>query len=160
LEVDVADNSGIIKVAAIGVAAYVAYTQGWLSFLGIGTAATTAATSVPVTTGTVATTLTPAVPVSIATTPAAPTLAALQAATILAAAAPTAGLGVDQWGYYLNQVLGPLGYVAPDPLPIFSAAIPTFDRSQLVPTAQYWSIMGPALNKVGFSGLGMYWRTA
>ena len=28
-----ADNSGMIKVAAIGIAAYVAYTQGWLSFL-------------------------------------------------------------------------------------------------------------------------------
>ena len=48
-----ADNSGLIKVAAIGAAVYVAYSQGWLASLGIGTAsATTTGTSSGTGTGT------------------------------------------------------------------------------------------------------------
>ena len=35
LEVDVADNSGIITGALFGGVVYLAYTQGWLSFLGL-----------------------------------------------------------------------------------------------------------------------------
>jgi hypothetical protein len=158
-----ADNSGWIKVAAVGVAAYVAYTQGWLSFLGIGAPAATStpATSTPATT-------TPATTTAVATTAPSPnaisganSAAGIQAHTIALANAPAAGLGVDQWGYYLNQVLNPLNMVAPDPMPLFTAAAPGFDRSQVLTSGQYWAVMLPALkSQLGFTGLGLYWVTA
>jgi hypothetical protein len=153
-----ADNSGLIKVAAVGVAAYVAYTQGWLSFLGIAAPAATAA-------ATTAATSTPAVPVTVAPSPnaisGANSAAGIQAHTIALANAPAAGLGVDQWGYYLNQVLAPLNMVAPDPLPLFTAAAPGFDRSQVLTAGQYWAVMTPALkSQLGLTGLGLYWVTA
>ena len=154
-----ADNSGIIKVAAVGVAAYVAYTQGWLSFLGIGApAATTAATPV-------ASTSTPAVPVTVTPSPnaisGANSAAGIQAHTMTLANAPAAGLTADQWGYYLNQVLNPLNMVAPDPMPLFTAAAPGFDRSQVLTPGQYWAVMLPALkSQLGLTGLGLYWVTA
>jgi hypothetical protein len=158
LEVDVADNT-MIKVAAVGAAAYVAYLQGWFGFLGIGAPATVAS-STPAAGASAAVPATPGPIVPVVPMPTgANSLSGIQAATILAANAPAAGLSVDQWGYYLNAVINPLGIVAPDPLPLFSAAIPGFDRSQLVTSAQYWSVMGPALKPLGFSGLGMYWRT-
>jgi hypothetical protein len=151
LEVDVADNT-IIKVGAVAAAAYVAYTQGWLSFLGIGTPAAAA---------------TPAATPSAAPAPdpnaitGANTVAGVQARTIALANAPSAGLPVDQWGFYLNQVLSPLGKSAPDPLPLFQAAASGFDRSQPVTSGQYWAVMGPALqSQLGLTGLGLYWVTA
>lgn len=149
-----ADNSGMIKVAAIGVAGYLAYTQGWLSFLGIGAPAA----AVPVTP------TTPTAPVVLPPDPnaiaGANTVAGVQARTIVVAKAPAAGLGVDQWGYYMDQVLAPLGMVAPDPLPLFTAAVPGFDRSQLLTSGQYWAVMGPALkSQLGLTGLGLYWVT-
>ena len=142
-----ADNSGlIIKVGIFGAVAYYAYSQGWLSSLGIGTAAAATVTTVaPVAT---------AAPVTGANS-----LSAIQAATILAANAPAAGLAVDDWGWYLNNVLATIGNgkPAPDPMPIFTAAIPGFVRSQLLTSAQYWAVMGPALtSQLGLSGLGMY----
>ena len=139
-----ADNSGlIIKVGIFGAVAYYAYSQGWLSSLGIGTATT------PVTPTTTA-----ATPV---TATGANSLSAIQAATILQAKAPAAGLAVDDWGWYLNNVLAPLGKTAPDPMPLFTAAIPGFARSQLVTAANYWAVMAPALqSQLGLSGLGMY----
>ena len=143
-----ADNSGlIIKVGIFGAVAYYAYSQGWLSSLGIGTAAvaTTPATNAVIT---------PVVPVAVANT-----LSEVQAATILQANAPAAGLAVDDWGWYLNNVLATIGNgkPAPDPMPIFTAAIPGFVRSQLLTAAQYWAVMGPALtSQLGLSGLGMY----
>jgi hypothetical protein len=154
LEVDVADNSGMIKIAAIGAAAYVAYTQGWLSFLGIGAPAATPAV-----------TTTPAVPVTVAPGPnaisGANSAAGVQAHTIALANAPAAGLTADQWGYYLNQVLNPLNMVAPDPMPLFTAAAPGFDRSQVLTAGQYWAVMAPALkSQLGLTGLGLYWVTA
>ena len=140
-----ADNSGlIIKVGIFGAVAYYAYSQGWLSSLGIGTAVATAA----------ATTSSPVVPVAVANT-----LSEVQAATILQANAPAAGLAVDDWGWYLNKVLATIGSgkAAPDPMPIFTAAIPGFVRSQLLTAAQYWAVMAPALtSQLGLSGLGMY----
>ena len=152
-----ADNSGIIKVAAVGVAAYVAYTQGWLSFLGIGApAAATTAAAAPVT---------PVTPVAPAPSPnaisGANSAAGIQAHTIALANAPVAGLNADQWGYFLNQVLNPLNMVAPDPMPLFTAAAPGFDRSQVLTPGQYWAVMLPALkSQLGLSGLGLYWVTA
>jgi hypothetical protein len=157
LEVDVADNSGIIKIAAIGAAAYVAYTQGWLSFLGIGAPA--AASTTPAATTPATTTPAPAPnpnPISGANS-----LAGIQAHAIALANAPAAGLTADQWGYYLNQVLNPLNMVAPDPMPLFTAAAPGFDRSQVLTSGQYWAVMAPALkSQLGLSGLGLYWVTA
>lgn len=85
------------------------------------------------------------------------TIAAIQARVIAAAKAPAEGLAVDDWGWTLNNELAPLGKVAPDPMPIFQAAIPGFDRSQLIPVAQYWTIMTPALKaSTGLAGLGLY----
>jgi hypothetical protein len=150
-----ADNSGIIKVAAVGVAAYVAYTQGWLSFLGI--AAPVAAVTTP---AAATATSAPIVPDPNAIS-GANSAAGIQAHTMSLANAPAVGLTCDQWGYYLNQVLAPLNMVAPDPLPLFTAAAPGFDRSQVLTAGQYWAVMTPALkSQLGFTGLGLYWVTA
>ena len=73
---------------------------------------------------------------------------------LAAASAPSEGIGVDAWGWYLNNELAPLGKAAPDPLSVFGGA---WDRSRLVPAAQYWAAMGPALkSQLGLSGLGLY----
>lgn len=143
-----ADNTGIIKIGIFGAAAYYAYRQGWLSFLGIGTPAAVA----PATT-----TLATTVPVNPNPIVGANTVTGIQAATILAAKAPPEGLSVDDWGYTLNSVLANQGKVAPDPMPIFTEAVPGFDRSQKLTAAQYWGVMAPALkSQLGLSGLGLY----
>jgi hypothetical protein len=147
-----ANNSGMIKIAAVGVAVYYAYTQGWLSALGIGAPEVAAVVAAPAT------------PVLVVPNPNAitgqNTVSGIQAATILAANAPAAGLSADGWGYSLNQVLAPLGKSAPDPMPLFVAVVPGFDRSQVLTAGQYWAVMAPALKaQLGLSGLGMYgWR--
>jgi hypothetical protein len=85
------------------------------------------------------------------------TVAGIQARVLLAAKAPAEGLGVDEWNYFVNDALGPLGKSAPDPMPLFVAASPGFDRSQKITAGQYWAVMGPALkSQLGLSGLGMY----
>lgn len=85
------------------------------------------------------------------------TVAGIQARVIAAAKAPAEGLGVDTWDFFVNQQLAPLGKVAPDPMPIFQAASPGFDRAQPVTASQYWAVMGPALkSQLGLSGLGLY----
>jgi hypothetical protein len=155
----VADNSGLVKLGIFGAVAYVAYTQGWLSFLGIGTAAasTTVATSTLPATVPVTVPVTTSTPVtSTPVTSAAPnTLDAIW--TAIQAQAGQGPLGVDAWNYYLNAQLAPLGKVAPDPMPIFSAAISGFDRSQGLTGSQYWGIIAPALRtQLGMSGLGFY----
>jgi len=171
----VADNT-MIKVGAVAVAAYVAYTQGWLSFLGIGTAAATtpAATTATTPAATTAATTTPATPV---VNPKANVLDGIYARMVAAANAPSQGLGVDAWGYYLNQQLAPLGLTAPDPQPLFQSLIDglnklnntnlVWDRSALVTAATYWTQMSQALkSQLGLSGLGvigglgLYRRTA
>jgi hypothetical protein len=143
----------MIKLAVAGAVVYYAYTQGWLSALGIGAPVA----GVPVA---------PVVPVGLLPAVAVPdpnaitganTVAGIQAATLLAAGAPAQGLGVDEWGWYLNQQLAPLGKTAPDPLPLFQAAVPGFDRSQVLTAGQYWAVMAPALkSQLGLSGLGLY----
>lgn len=180
-----ADNSGMIKVAAIGVAAYVAYTQGWLSFLGIGTAQPLPTTAADTTSNDAA--LAAAVAKTAADTatatevakpnPKANVLDGIYARLVTAANAPTAGLTVDQWGYFLNQQLAPLGLSAPDPQPIFGGLVDqlnklnntnlVFDRSSLVTASTYWTQMAPQLkSQLGLSGLGvigglgLYRRTA
>lgn len=85
------------------------------------------------------------------------TVAGIQARVLLAAKAPAEGMGIDEWGYVLNQELAPLGKTAPDPMPLFQAASPGFDRSQRVTAGQYWAVMGPALkSQTGLAGFGMY----
>lgn len=145
-----ADNSGMIKLAVVAGVAYYAYSKGWLSALGIGApAAATAATPAPAA-------AVPVVPDPNAIT-GANTVAGIQARVLLAANAPAAGLTADQWGWYLNNALAPLGKSAPDPLPVFVAAVPGFDRSQALTAGQYWAVMAPALkSQLGLSGLGMY----
>ncbi len=144
-----ADNSGVIKMALFAGAGYLAYKQGWLSMLGIGAPAPV----VPVSS-------TPAVVTPVVDPNAvvgANTVAAIQARTIAAAKAPAVGLTIDGWSWYVNNELQPLGKAAPDPMPLFSAAIPGFDRSQNVTASQYWAVMGPALKaQTGLSGLGLY----
>jgi hypothetical protein len=148
-EVDVADNSGIIKIGLVAAAAYLAYKQGWLSSLGIG-APVAAATPLPVT---------PAPnPNAIVGTN---TLAGIYAR--LVAKAPAGSMGVDAWNTYLAPLL-PGGGPAPDPMPIFTAAVPGFSRSQPLTAGQYWQYMGPAIGtQYGLSGLNgrmhAYYRT-
>ena len=143
-----AGNSGsMIKLGVAAAVAYYAYTKGWLSMLGI---AAPAASAVP------AASAAPEVVNPNAIT-GSNTVSGIEAATLLAAGAPAAGLSVDQWGYALNNVLAPLGKAAPDPMPLFTAAAPGFSRGQLVTAGQYWAVMGPALkSQLGLSGLGMY----
>jgi hypothetical protein len=83
--------------------------------------------------------------------------------SIYAAMTAAAGPGrfaVDEWGYYLNAVLAPLGKSAPDPMPAFTSANaygPSFDRSMVMSPSQYWSVMAPVLQQQfglsGFRGL-------
>jgi hypothetical protein len=74
-------------------------------------------------------------------------------AKLISAAGGTGNLGVDAWGFYLNQALSQSGLgPAPDPAPIFSLGA---DRSQTFSAADYWAKMAPALKSAyGLSGLG------
>jgi hypothetical protein len=138
LGVAVADNSGLIKIGAIGGALFLAYRQGWLAFLGLGPA--------------------PAAP---ATAALAPNPNAITGANTLdgiyqrmVAAAPSGPHSIDEWDVYLKQTDN---IAPPDPMPLFTAAVPGFDRSQQVTAAQYWGVMAPALKtQLGLSGLGTY----
>ena len=96
-----------------------------------------------------------------------PSVADIQAAVILAAKAPAEGLGVDEWGFLVNQALAPFGKAAPDPMPLFTAMFNAvnqatgqgqrFDRAMLVTAPAYWAVMGPALKaQTGLAGYGMY----
>jgi hypothetical protein len=104
--------------------------------------------------------------------PKANVLDGIYARMVAAANAPSQGLGVDAWGYYLNQQLAPLGLEAPDPQPLFAAYVTsisppppgaggsqaaTFDRSTYLFSAPaYWNVMAPALrSQLGLSGLGV-----
>lgn len=85
------------------------------------------------------------------------TVAGIQARVLAAAKAPSDGLGVDTWGWFVNNELAPLGKSAPDPMPLFQAASPGFDRGQKVSGAQYFAVMGPALKaQTGLSGYGLF----
>ena len=195
-----ADNSGLIKLGIFGAVAYYAYSQGWLSFLGLGGGSipsdayyagtgasvpggsgsgcpaayayfsprtkqyycsSTAPTQAQVTAGQIANT---AGGGSVqAAPPAAPNPNVITGAntldgiyTRLIAAAPSGSHGVDVWGSYLTPLL-PSGGVAPDPMPIFTAAVPGFSRSQQLTGGQYWAVMAPALKtQFGLSGLGLF----
>lgn len=144
-----ADNT-IVKVALIGGGAYLAYQMGWLSSLGLSPTPAVASVAPPPATGTA-----PTAPV---TAPVPSSLDTTYAHMIASANAPAAGFNVDNWGYFLNQVLATTGKTAPDPAPIFTAAAgPSWDRSTLYTGPAYWAIMAPALKtQLGLSGLGMF----
>jgi len=62
---------------------------------------------------------------------------------------------VDDWDSWLMQ--GTPSIVSPDPLPVFQAAIPGFDRSRQMSAAEYWAVMSPVIAaQYGLSGLGFY----
>ena len=62
---------------------------------------------------------------------------------------------VDDWNAWLMQ--GTPSITAPDPVPVFTAANPNFDRSQQFTAAQYWAVMSPVIAaQYGLSGLGFY----
>ena len=70
----------------------------------------------------------------------------------MVAAAGSGSMGVDAWNSYLATA-GNL--TPPDPMPIFTAAVPGFSRSQLLTAAQYWGVMAPALTaQQGLTGMG------
>jgi len=152
----VADNSTLIKLAVAGGVGYFAYTQGWLSFLGMSPAGSTTpppgaqtnppAAQPPATTP--ATTTPPTTP----TTPATSVLDGIFA-RIQASAGANAQLNPDDWGWYLNNELSALGRpAAPDPVPLFGA------RPQpTMGAAAWWGPMSAALkSQLGLSGLGVY----
>ena len=147
------DNSGLIKVAAIGVAAYYAYSQGWLSFLGIGTAA---AASTPVVTPPAAGAVPPVASPVVApvvtppAAPAAPSLDSLGAAIVTAVKG--ASVGPDDYNYFLTQIYPAAGPL-PDPVSLFAST--GWARPQPMGFSTYWTITAPWLkaNK-GLSGYG------
>jgi hypothetical protein len=136
----------LIKVGLFGVAAYIAYKQGWLAKLGIG--AETPATTTARTGGI----LTTAGGVETPLTGPAPTLDGLYTRMVaLAAKNGVTTTGPDGWNYYLNET----GLVSglPDPLEVF----PGVDRTQPMTSAEYWAGMSAwlARNK-GLSGPGIF----
>ena len=82
------------------------------------------------------------------------TLDQVYQAMLVKANGATSG-SVDDWNSFLMQ--GTPSITAPDPLPLFTAATPGFDRSTKLTPAQYWAVMAPALKgQYGLTGLGFY----
>lgn len=139
-----ADNSGMIKLGLIAVVGYYAYSQGWLSALGIGPAAIAA----PIVPTTGAAPVVPVAPIP----PSGPAFNSLDSIyTRLVAAAKadgTTSTGPDGWNFYAVSV------GAPNPMPAPEDAGLT--RVNMT-AAQYWAAMAPLLKtQHGLSGLGMY----
>ncbi|HXU76431.1 MAG TPA: hypothetical protein VN794_07675 [Methylomirabilota bacterium] len=86
------------------------------------------------------------------------TLAGVYAKMVAASGLPAdARLGADGWNYYLNQVINPLGFTAPDPVSVFGVLLMGADRSAQFTAAEYWAVMGPAIKKsTGLSGFGFF----
>ena len=142
-----ADNSGMIKLAVAGAVAYYAYSQGWFASLGIGTAAAATPAATP---ALPAAPVAPAAPVNPNPITGSNTLAGIYSRMI--AAAGPGPYNADVWNTYLATA-GSL--TPPDPMPIFTAAVPGFTRSQTLTAAQYWGVMAPALTaQQGLSGMG------
>lgn len=154
---NVADSGALVKVALVAAVGYVAYEMGWLSAFGLTPPAAAATPATPTTTTPVTTTTTLTSNTPITKPQPLPSLATVQAQLLAAANASAAGYGVDQWGFFLNQVLAPYGLTAPDPAPLFSGGSTSWDRSTLYPAAAYWAVMAPALtSQSGLSGLGAF----
>lgn len=129
----------LIKVGLFGGAAWLAYEQGWLAKLGIGTETTTKP---------IASTLAlPPGPVGYNS------LDAIYPRMVTAAKAPAEGLNADEWGFFLAQSSN---VTPPDPMDVFSS-IPGFDRAQKMTAVEYWALMAPYLkSKMGLSGVGVF----
>ena len=135
--------AGSNKLVTLGLVAgggYLAYQMGWLAPLGLSPAAVAAPAA-----------KTPASGSAPAT--AANKLDSTFALMVSKANAPSAGLTVDEWNWFLMQSLP--NFTAPDPMPLFQAVTPGFDRATLVSAADYWKVMAPWLKtNAGLSGLG------
>lgn len=82
------------------------------------------------------------------------TLDAAYKAMLIKANGATKG-SVDDWNAWLMQ--GTPSITAPDPLPIFTAAIPGFERANQLSAAEYWAAMSPVLKtNLGLSGVGFF----
>jgi hypothetical protein len=147
-----ADNTKLLLVG--GAAAAV-----WYFYFRTPAPVPPAAPSAPQPGGGVPTSPTSPAPVVPAPSPSVPTIATIEARTLAAANAPTEGLTIDEWDWFLNQQLAPLGKVAPDPVPLFND-LPGFVRSMPVTATTYWSRMEPVLRAQmglsGFHGLGFF----
>ena len=138
-----------MKVALIGGGAYLAYKYVWPQFSSPGSPAPASSN------GAAASTATPAVPATIANPFTGKSLASIYAAVNSAAGAGFMGT-VDDWDWYLMQVVP--GWTTPDPGPIFSALnfTPPWTRDTKMPLASYWIAMGPYLAQhqglTGFAG--------
>ena len=136
-----AGGNTLLKVALFGGAAYIAYE--WLFAAPAATPAATTPAGTPA-----ATTSAPAAAAS------GKTLDSVYQAMIGKANGATTG-SIDDWDSWMMQ--GTPSIVAPDPLPLFTAATPGFQRSQQISAAAYWAVMGPAIKaQYGLSGLGFY----
>ncbi len=150
------DNSGLIKLGIAGAAAYYAYSQGWLSFLGIGTpaATTTAGLPSPPVSGPIASAVAANPP---AATPAGPSLSSLYTQLVAAAGAahqPGDNPGPDEYNALLTSIYPAAGPL-PDPVQLFAST--GWARPGGMPIAAYWSLTSTWLqaNK-GLSGLNAY----
>lgn len=133
-----ADNSSMIKYALFAGAGYLAYQQGWLSVLGIGTPKAAAAT------------LPPVAPPAAAVAPGSSNVLDHIYTGIVAAAAAdhTTTTGPDVWNVYAVRSGGPNPMPAPE-----EAGLTRVDMT----AAQYWTAMAPLVKtKLGLSGLGIY----
>jgi hypothetical protein len=153
------DNSGLIKLGIAGAAAYYAYSQGWLSFLGIGTAAAPAAAGVPPVAvgGSVAAPGAAVAPPPPVTAPAGPSLSSLYTQLVAAAGAahqPGDNPGPDEYNALLTSIYPAAGPL-PDPVQLFAGT--GWSRPGGMPIAAYWSLTSTWLqaNK-GLSGLNAY----
>ena len=139
-----ADSSKLIMIVGGAAVAYYAYTQGWFASLGIGTAAAATPAATP------ALPAAPAAPANPSPITGSNMLAGIYSRMI--AAAGPGPYNADVWNTYLATA-GNL--TPPDPMPIFTAAVPGFTRSQTLTAAQYWGVMAPALTaQQGLNGMG------
>lgn len=132
-----ADSNVILKVALFGAAGWVAYRY----LLAPAVAASSVAAGV-------------ASPAPAAAAAGGRTLDSVYQAMLIKANGATAG-SIDDWDSWMMQ--GTPSIVAPDPMPLFQAATPGFDRATQISAAQYWAVMGPAIKtQYGLTGLGFY----
>jgi hypothetical protein len=149
------DNSGLIKLGIAGAGLYYAYSQGWLSFLGIGSAAATSTAVPPVSspgTGQPPVTQAPAAPSAPL-----PSLASLYTQLVNAAGAahtPGSNPGPDEYNSLLMGIYPAAGPL-PDPNSLFAST--GWQRPNGMPIAAYWSITSVWLQQnKGLSGVNGY----
>jgi hypothetical protein len=156
------DNSGLIKLGIAGAVGWYAYTQGWLSFLGIGSAA--ASTTPAATSGSTPVPPAATVPQGGATPPAptGPSLTSLYSQLVAAVGPAQAAqlasggqrFGPDDYNAILMQIYPEAGPL-PDPNQLFGAS--GWSRPSAMPIATYWAATSQWLQQnKGLSGLNGY----